>query len=51
MIDTQVLEWLASQMRGKRRINQRVAALVATLIGVAALPLAQLPGMLDMGML
>src|SRR6187431_128406 len=50
-IDTKVLEWLASQMRGKRRINQRVTALVATLIGAAALPLAQLPGMLDMGML
>ena len=50
-IDTKVLEWLASQMRGKRRINHRLMALVATLIGVAALPLAQLPGMLDMGML
>src|SRR5437868_11101086 len=50
-IDTKVLEWLASQMRGKRRINHRLAALVATLIGAAALPLAQLPGMLDMGML
>jgi hypothetical protein len=50
-IDTQVLEWLASQMRGKRRINHRLATLVATLIGAAALPLAQLPGMLDMGML
>jgi hypothetical protein len=51
VIDTKVLEWLASQMRGKRRTNHRLAALVATLIGVAALPLAQLPGMLDMGML
>ena len=50
-IDTKVLEWLAGQMRGKRRTNHRLAALVATLIGVAALPLAQLPGMLDMGML
>ena len=50
-IDTKVLEWLASQMRGKRRINHRLMALVATLIGAAALPLAQLPGMLDMGML
>src|SRR5216117_3813534 len=28
-IDTKVLEWLASQMRGKRRINHRLAALVA----------------------
>ena len=50
-IDTKVLEWLAGQMRGKRRINHRLATLVATLVGVAALPLAQLPGMLDMGML
>ena len=50
-IDTKVLEWLASQMRGKRRINHRLTALVATLIGAAALPLAQLPGMLDLGML
>jgi hypothetical protein len=46
-----VLEWIASQMRGKRHTNHRLAALVATLIGVAALPLAQLPGMLDMGLL
>jgi hypothetical protein len=50
-VDTKVLEWIASQMRGKRHSNYRLAALVATLIGVAALPLAQLPGMLDMGML
>lgn len=50
-IDTTVLQWIASQMRGKRHSNHRLAALVATLIGVAALPLAQLPGMLDMGML
>jgi hypothetical protein len=50
-IDAKVLEWLAGQMRGKRRINHRLTALVASLIGVAALPLAQLPGMLDMGMM
>ena len=50
-IDTKVLEWLAGQMRGKRHINHRLTTLVATLIGAAALPLAQLPGMLDMGML
>jgi hypothetical protein len=50
-VDTAVLQWIASQMRGKRHSNHRLAALVATLIGVAALPLAQLPGMLDMGML
>ena len=50
-IDAKVLEWLAGQMRGKRRINHRLTALVASLIGVAALPLVQLPGMLDMGMM
>jgi hypothetical protein len=50
-IDTKVLEWIASQMRGKRNSNRRLAALVATVAGAAALPLAQLPGMLDMGML
>ena len=49
-IDTEVLQWLASQMRGKRRSN-RLMALVATLIGAAALPLAQLPGVFDIGML
>ena len=50
-IDTKVLEWLAGQMRGKRHANHRLMALVASLVGAAALPLAQLPGMLDMGML
>ena len=50
-IDTKVLEWLASQMRGKRHSNRRLAAMVATLLGAAALPLAQLPGMLDMGLM
>ena len=50
-IDTQVLEWIASQMRGKRRINHRLATMVATLLGVAVLPLAQLPGVLDLGMM
>src|SRR6266581_385706 len=50
-IDTKVLEWIAGQMRGKRRINQSLAARVATLLGAAALPLAQLPGVLDMTMM
>jgi hypothetical protein len=50
-IDTKVLEWIASQMRGKRNSNRRLAALVATVAGAAALPLAQLPGMLDMGLM
>jgi hypothetical protein len=50
-IDTQVLEWIASQMRGKRRVNHRLAATVAALLGVAVLPLAQLPAVLDLGMM
>ena len=50
-VDTEVLEWIASQMRGKRRVNQTLATMVATLVGAAALPLAQLPGVLDMGMM
>ena len=50
-VDTKVLEWLASQMRGKRRSNHTLATMVATLVGAAALPLAQLPGVLDMGMM
>jgi hypothetical protein len=50
-IDTQVLEWIASQMRGKRRSNHRLAALVASLVGAAALPLAQLPSVFDIGMM
>ena len=49
-IDTQVLEWIASQMRGKRRGNRTLMALVATLIGAATLPLAQLPNVFDIGM-
>ena len=50
-IDTKVLEWIASQMRGKRRINHTLAAMVATLVGAAALPLAQLPRVMDMGLM
>lgn len=50
-IDTAVLQWISGQMRGKRHSNHRLVALVATLVGAAALPLSQLPGMLDMGML
>lgn len=47
-VDTEVLEWIASQMRGTRRRNRTLAALVATI--VAALPLAQLPNVFDIGM-
>src|SRR3954465_6494309 len=48
-VDTEVLEWIASQMRGKRRSNRTLMALVATIIGAATLPLAQLPRVLDIG--
>jgi hypothetical protein len=51
-IDTKVLEWIATQMRGKRRAGHALAAMVATLVGVAALPLAtQLPNVFDIGMM
>jgi hypothetical protein len=50
-IDTKVLEWLAGQMRGKRRSNQTLAAMVATVVGAAALPLAQLPNIIDLGVM
>jgi hypothetical protein len=49
-VDTEVLEWIASQMRGKRGGNGTLMALLATLIGAAALPLAQLPNVFDLGM-
>jgi len=48
-VDTEVLEWIASQMRGSRRRNHTLMRLVATLVG-ATLPLAQLPNAFDIGM-
>src|SRR5215475_8972326 len=49
-VNTEVLEWIAAQMRGKRRANGALAAMVATLAGVAALPLAHVPFVFDIGM-
>ncbi|MBI3700352.1 MAG: hypothetical protein HY242_07895 [Afipia sp.] len=50
-VDIEVLEWIASQMRGKRRSNRTLMMLVATLIGAATLPLAQqIPNIVDLGM-
>src|ERR1700732_4288037 len=49
-VDTEVLEWIASQMRGKRRGNRTLMRLVATIIGAAALPLAQLPNVFEVGL-
>jgi hypothetical protein len=49
-VDTEVLEWIASQVRGSRRGNHTLMALVATIVGAATLPLTQLPNMFDIGM-
>ncbi len=50
VVDVAVLQWLASQMRGKRRSNRTLMRMVATVVGAAALPLAQLPNVFDIGM-
>src|SRR6202789_2336535 len=42
-VDTEVLEWIASQMRGTRRRNRTLMALVATLVGA----FAQVPNVFD----
>lgn len=49
-VDIEVLEWIAGQMRGKRRSNRTLMTLVATIVGAATLPLAQLPNVFDIGM-
>ena len=50
-VNTEVLEWIAAQMRGKRRSNHTLKALVATIIGAATLPLTtQLSNVFDIGM-
>jgi hypothetical protein len=49
--DTEALEWIASQMRGKRRGNRTLMAVVATVIGAAAVPLSQIPNVFDIGMI
>ncbi len=50
VVDVAVLQWLASQMRGKRRSNRTLMRMVATVVGAAALPLAHLPNVFDIGM-
>lgn len=51
-MDTKVLEWIAGRMRGQRRTGRALAAMVATLVGATALPLAaQLPNVFDIGMM
>jgi hypothetical protein len=49
-VDTEVLEWIASQMRGRRRGNRTLMRLVATIVGAATLPLSQLSNVFDIGM-
>jgi hypothetical protein len=49
-VNTDALQWVANQMRGKRQGNRTLVAMVATLVGVTVLPLAQLPYMIDIGM-
>jgi hypothetical protein len=49
--NTEALEWIASQMRGKRRGNRTLMAVVATVLGAAAVPLSQLPNVFDIGMI
>jgi len=49
-VSIEVLEWIAAQMRGKRRSNRTLMGLVATLVGVATLPLVQLPSVFDIGL-
>lgn len=49
-VNIEVLEWIASQMRGRHRHNGALMALVATLVGAATLPLAQFPNSFNYGM-
>jgi hypothetical protein len=45
-VDREVLDWIASQMRGNRRRNRTLMALVATIVGA----FTQLPNVFDIGM-
>jgi len=49
-VNTEVLEWIARQMRGQRNSNRTLMAMIASLVGAAALPLSQLPYVFDIGM-
>jgi hypothetical protein len=49
-LDIEVVAWIASQMRCKLRGNRTVIKLVAAIIGVATLPMTQLPSLFDIGM-
>ncbi|MGB9174384.1 MAG: hypothetical protein WCC35_22730 [Bradyrhizobium sp.] len=45
-VDVEVLEWIAGQMRGTRRRNRTLTALVASLVGA----FVQAPNVFDIGM-
>src|SRR3954447_9414538 len=49
--NAEALQWIAGQMRGKRRSNRPLMTMVASLIGAASVPLAQLPNVFDIGMM
>ena len=50
-VDADVLQWIAGQMRSKRNSSRTLMAMVATIVGLAALlPLTQLPNPFDFGM-
>ena len=49
--NSEALQWIASQMRGKHRGNRTLVAVVATVVGAATLPLAQFPNVFDIGMI
>src|SRR6202046_3348583 len=49
-VDTEILEWIASQRRGKHRSNRTLMRLVGTIVGAAAVPLVHLPQVFDIGM-
>ena len=50
-VDADVLQWIAGRMRSKRNSSRTLMAMVATIVGLAALlPLTQLPNPFDFGM-
>jgi hypothetical protein len=48
--NAEALQWIAGQMRGKRRSNRALMAVVASIIGAASVPLSQLPKVFDIGL-
>jgi hypothetical protein len=49
-VNIEVLEWISSQMRGKRRYSRALMTLAAMLVGAATLPMVSLPNVFDLGM-